>query len=996
MSKTTHEKLRLLLFFLVFGLSPTLLFAQRVITGRVLDARNLPLEAATVSDPSTNRATITGRDGGFRIEVPANTRVLQVSYAGYLTQRVNLTGNEVNVQLAEDNARLSEVVVTGLASSIKRSNSANSVGTLSSKELTGITRPPTLDGAISGKVAGVQVNASSGAPGGGLSMRLRGVSTVIGSSEPLYVIDGVIVNNDQFPTGAGTGAFNGATSANAGTQDQAPNRIADINPLDVETINILKGPSAAAIYGTRANAGVVVITTKRGRQGRTTVSISQDVGIAQAQRFLGSSDWSLAKIQKYGGAYGMSVADATAAFNAAGGRTWDYEKIIFGNNRFISNTNLNISGGNERTRFYISGTLQDEDGLMAKTYFKRSSIRANLDHRLSDWLDMKFSSNYTYNRTSRGFTGNDNNGVSILYSLGYIPNFLDIQRRPDGSYPATPPTDQNPFEIIDRAENHETTNRFLNSGELTARLLRKERYGLRLILKGGVDYFLSEPRTYVPEDVRYQSQRANPGASRFTFNKSFYRYAQSSLVFDATVASNLQLTTTATYLLDNQNREVSWIQGTGLLPGQRNPSTAQVRLTESFVQPEKVRAFDLSQDFNWGDKVIGRIGIRGDKSTLAGLNFDKTYYFPRGSLAVNLTNFEFWKNTFITQLKPRIAYGEASGFPIFTGVYSPLLGINYGSLLGATSPTTLGQAALDPERSSELEYGLDISVWNNRVTFEATQYIKKTKDFLFSYPLAPSTGVTQINVYPVGDLENRGTELGLNVQAVQGRSFNWNTGLQWWKNETEVTRLIVPAQFVPGSGFGAYGRKRLQLGTSPTAWWGFDEANNLIQYKDYQPDFQLSWSNNIRFLNNFEFSALLHMSEGNHNSTLTRLLKDEGGTTHDWSEPGKSDVIGKERQATVIQNFVLDASYIRLREAALYYSLPKTVLNRAFRAKVEGIRLGISGQNIFTITDYYGYDPESSNFVTSAVGGGGALVGGVDLGPYPAVRRLFFHINVTF
>ena len=440
--------------------------------------------------------------------------------------------------------------------------------------------------------------------------------------------------------------------------------------------------------------------------------------MAKAQRLLGSSNWTLDKINKYAapsgvsGAYGIPLATAIAAFNAAGGRTWDHEKIIFGSTRFISNTNLNISGGNDRTKFYIAGSLGDEDGLLANTYFKRSSLRVNLDHKLWSWLDLKMSSGYTYNRTSRGFTGNDNNGVSILYNLGYIPNYFDIQRRPDGTYPGLPLTDQNPYEIIDRAENIETTNRFLNSGELTANILRKEKIGLRLVMRGGVDYMLSEPRAYVPEDVQYQARRAQPGASRYSFNKSFYRYAQSSLVFNINVWKNLDLTTTATYLLDNQNREISWIQGTGLLPGQRNPSTAQVRLTESLVQPEKVRAYDLSQDFNWDDKVIGRVGIRADQSTLAGLNFDKRYYFPRGALAVNVTNFGFWKPGFITQLKPRIAYGEASGFPLFSGTYSQLLGVNYGGLLGSTSPTSLGLAALVPERAKELEYGLDVSFWN--------------------------------------------------------------------------------------------------------------------------------------------------------------------------------------------------------------------------------------------------------------------------------------------
>jgi TonB-linked SusC/RagA family outer membrane protein len=988
------KQLQLILYGLLL---PAVLLAQSTVTGKVTDAAGNALAGASVSAKSTNSIVQTDQNGVFSIKVSGSNPKITISFIGFASKTVAATDN-VTVALEEDVTKMSEVVITGLASSIKRSNSANSVATLNSKELTGITRPPTLDGAISGKVAGAQVNASNGAPGGGFSMRLRGVSSVIGSSEPLLVVDGVIVNNDQFPTGAGTGAFNGATGAAAGTQDQAPNRIADINPADIENINILKGPSAAAMYGSRANAGVIIITTKRGKLGKTSINFSQDFGIAQAQRLLGSSNWTPAKITEYGGAYGMSPAAANAALTAANGKTWDYEEIIFGENRPIINTNINISGGNEKTRFYVSGSMQREDGLMKNTYFRRNSFRLNLDHKLTKWLDFKLSSGYTYNKTSRGFTGNDNNGVSILYSLAYIPNFLDLQRRADGTYPATPPTGQNPFQVIDKGENIETTNRFINSGEFTASILKKEKVSLKFLTKGGVDYVLSEPRAYMPEDVQYQSQRANPGASRYSFNKGFNRYIQSSLIFNINVWKNLDLTTSASLFDDNVTREVSWIQGTGLLPGQRNPSTAQVRLTESFVQYERVRAFDLSEDFNWDDKVVGRIGVRADQSTLSGLNYDKLYYFPRGAVAVNLTNFGFWKNKFITQLKPRIAYGETSGFPIFSGVYSPLLGVNYGGSLGAASPTTLGLSALNPERASELEYGVDVSVWENRISLEATFYKKKIKDFLFPYALAPSSGVTQYNVYPVGDLENKGIELSLNAQVIRNKNINWSTGIQWWKNETEVTRLIVPPAFVAGSGFGAYGRKRLQLGQSPTAWWGNDATGALIPYKNYQPDFQMSWSNNVRFLKNFEFSMLLHVSEGNYNSTLTRLTKDEGGTTLDWSDPAKSGTgtIGVERQNTIISNFVLDASYIRLREAALYYSLPKNVLTKAFKGHVENIRFGISGQNLFTITDYYGYDPESSNFVTSAVGGGGALTGGVDLGPYPAVRRLFFHINVSF
>lgn len=980
---------------ILFGLVlPLLSAAQQQVKGRVTDETGAPLAGATVTVKGTKIVAQTDVNGNFSLNVPANYSKLEISYVGFSAQTITAGAGETIVALKEDDTNLNEVVVTGLASSIKRSNAANSVARIGAKELTGSTRPPTIDGAMSGKVAGAQITANTGAPGGGLSIRLRGVSTVAGSSEPLYVIDGVIVSNDQFATGAGTRAFNGATGLNAGSQDQAPNRISDINPADIESIEVLKGPSASAIYGSRAGAGVIVITTKRGKSGKSRINISQDLGFSKASKLLGSSDWSPEKIAQYGGIYGgISEEEALELYNAAGGKTWDYEKMIWGNTGFISNTNLNISGGNDRTKFYIAGSFQDETGIQKKTGFTRKSFRVNVDHKYNDFIDFKVSSSFINSNSSRSFTGNDNNGVSLSYSIAYIPNFLDIARRPDGSYPTIPGRNQNPMEIVDRAENKEKTNRFLNSGELNIALLKREKTTLKLAFRGGVDYLLSEPTTYVPEDLQFMADVANKGAIRLTNNKALYTYMQAGLNFSTNVGNNIDLTTGLVFLRDDQKTDQSFIQGEGLLPGQRNPSTALVKLTDNNQTRSSVVAFDASQEVNWDDKVIGRVGLRADKSTLAGLNFDKYYYYPRAALAVNIANFGFWKSGIVNQVKPRVAYGEASGFPSIDAVYSNLLGVTYGGSLGSVPPTLLGLSALDPERAREIEVGLDLGFFNNKISLEATWYNKKVVDFLFPFTLSPGSGVTSFKLYPVGDIVNKGIEIGLNAQIVKNRNVEWSSGVQFWTNKSEVTRLTIPPSFVAGSGFGAFGRKRIQLGKSPTAWWGFDEDGNLIDHKDYQPDFQLSWNNNLRFAKNLEFNMLWHTSQGGHNSSLTRLLKDEGGTTHDWSTVGKSgEPLGVERQDGVIYNYIFDASYIRLREAGLYYSLPSSIIKGSFREHVQNIRIGFSAQNLVTITNYYGYDPEVSNFNTGNAGG--ALTGGVDLSPFPMAKRFFFHLNI--
>ena len=468
---------------------------------------------------------------------------------------------------------------------------------------------------------------------------------------------------------------------------------------------------------------------------------------------------------------------------------------------------------------------------------------------------------------------------------------------------------------------------------------------------------------------------------------------QAGLNFNTTVGNNVELTTGLVFLRDDQRTDQSFIQGEGLLPAQRNPSIAQRVTSGNIINRSSVVAFDASQELNWDDKIIGRVGVRADKSTLSGLNFDKYYYYPRAAVAVNVANFGFWNSNIITQVKPRAAYGEASGFPSFDAVYSNLVGVNYGGELGSIPPTLLGLSALDPERAQEIEFGLDLGFLQNRITLEATWYSKKVKDFLYPYTLAPGTGVTSIKLFPVGDLVNKGIEIGLNAQIIKRANFDWSSSVQFWNNRTEVTRLAIPHSYVASSGFGTYGRKRIALGTSPTAWWGLDTAGNTVRYKDYQPDFQLSWNNNIRFAKNFDFNMLWHTSQGGYNASLTRLLKDEGGTTKDWSTIGKSgDPVGIERQGSEITNFVFDASYIRLRELGLYYTVPAKFLESGFGKVVQSVRLGFSAQNLVTITDYYGYDPEVSNFNTGNAGG--ALTGGVDLAPFPLAKRYFFHLNI--
>ncbi|TAD95713.1 MAG: SusC/RagA family TonB-linked outer membrane protein [Bacteroidetes bacterium] len=983
----------------------------QTISGKVSSATEDALPGVNVVIKGTNVGTTTDLDGNYKINAGANAKTLVFSFVGFLSKEVEIGGqSSIDVKLDEDAKQLDEVVVTGLASSIKRSNLANSVSSISAEELIGTTRPATLDGALSGKIIGANITQNSGAPGGGMSIKLRGISSINGTSEPLYIIDGVIVSNAQFQNGAGTNAFSGATGQQTGTQDQTTNRMSDINPADIENIEILKGPSAAAIYGTRANAGVIIITTKRGKAGKTKVSFGQDFGASQAIKLLGAEDWSEAKIKQYGGIYNVGVDEALEMFKAANGKTYDYEKEVYGNTGLISNSRISISGGNEKTKFFLSGSITDETGIQKKTGFGRRSIRANVDHKLTSFMDIKVSSSYMNSNNQRSFSGNDNNGVSMGYSLAYIPNFMNLYPNEKGVFPRANIAN-NPLQIVEKAENNEKTNRFLQSVSSDIYFFQKEKSFLKLAVTGGIDFLLTENEVYMPDDLQFQQQRANPGASRYTKNKSLNTYIQGFLTYNYKLG-RLDLNTQVGAVRLTTDRDLSFINGEGLPAGQRNPNNATVRTFDQKFERWQDVGLVAQQDFNFEDKIVGTVGLRYDKSSLNGDN-KKWFMFPRASLAINIAKFDFWKISQINQFKLRAAYGQTGGVPNFGNTFTSMISGIVGGRLGLISPTTSGNGGIEPETARELEFGADLGFFNNKVNVEFTYYDKSVFNLINPYTLAPSTGLTQINAFPVGDLQNTGIELGITVAAVQTANFTWNTSLNYWFNRSKVTRLIIPNTFV-GSGFGTWGRNRLVEGESPTAWYGSPNVpttvdgvttNQPTKYGDAQPRYQLSWSNNIKFLKNFDFSFLLHTSQGGNNSSLNYTLKDEGGTTHDWSTPSTEvdaagNILPMGRTARSFQglstspsttaNAIYDASYIRLREVALYYSIPRENLNKLFKNAVDNVRIGFSANNLLTFTNYYGYDPEASNFGNQSVGAG------VDLLSFPNTKRYFFHISVDF
>ncbi|HEY0898839.1 MAG TPA: carboxypeptidase-like regulatory domain-containing protein, partial [Sphingobacteriaceae bacterium] len=404
----------LIILVIVVALLPFAGHAQITVTGTVTDAETKEaLPGVSVKVKGSTTGTATNEDGRFTLTNVGENATLVFTYIGFATRELPAAAS-MNVSLVEDYAKLEEVVVTGLATTVKRSNLANAVSTISAKELTGTAVPHTVEGALNGKLTGANIVQASGAPGGGISVRLRGLTSVNSSTQPLYVVDGVFVDNSSISSGLNSVTIASRGSGSTSNQDNPSSRIADINPDDIESIEVLKGASAAAIYGALASSGVVIITTRRGAEGKTKISINQDVGFSKASKLLGVDDWNEDKIQGFfqtrdaaGNVTNQPAVDVQKELYRqalAEGRIIDYEKEMYGNSGFLSNTTVSVSGGTEKTKFYVSGLYQDEGGIIKNTGYTKSSFRTNLDHKISNRFNVSLSANYINSSTNRGLT----------------------------------------------------------------------------------------------------------------------------------------------------------------------------------------------------------------------------------------------------------------------------------------------------------------------------------------------------------------------------------------------------------------------------------------------------------------------------------------------------------------------------------------------------------------------------------------------------------------
>ena len=963
--------------------------AQQRLTGRVTAAgTGEPLANTSISVPGTQLGTYTGDDGRYTLTLPEGSTQLVARRIGYKRALLRLTTGQTTVDftLEKDVLQLDRQVITGVATSVASQNAANDIASVTADE---ITRVPTasIENTLAGRAAGVQVVSNSGAPGGGNQIRIRGVSSVFGSATPLYVVDGVLVSDVTIQTGLNAlSAASAAAGSNSGNQDNGTNRIADLNPNDIENIEVLKGASASAIYGSRGTNGVIVITTKQGSSGQSRITTTQRLGTYQLGHRIGEKRFTIDEAIDYGEGAGMTEAEVRANYAACNGFC-DYEKQLFGETPLAYESVVTASGGTGNTRYFASGMDHNDGGIMKNTGYRKQSVRLNLNQLLGSKVTFGLTTNLVRSMTRRGYTQNDNVNGTPYFVIGSTPSFFDL-RPQNGEYPRNPfvPGGSNPFQTRDLVLTPSENLRFITGGDLGWTAFTSDRQSLQFRANAGYDRVNQTDNIIARSDIYWESADGLPGTVTYqaatnqllTLNASgVHTWTPASNAYKATTSAGIQRTETDFRSANTVARNVPF--------GSTQPGTGTVN--QVFGLRTEIRDFAayVSEEFlTWSERLALTGAVRAERSTVNG-DANKYYAYPKASASLRLPGMP----SFIDELKIRTAFGQAGNQPTFFDRFQPTIAGAYAGLITFGMPTVLGKSNIRPEVTTEVEGGFDAAVLSNRASVNFTLYQRTTKDVILRITQGPSVGFLT-DVVNGGQFRNRGVETGLTMTPIEGRSLSWISRTTFSKNIGIVQSLpsVVPATgFQLPNNFGAgYGVGLLQVGKRVTQIAAnVPGSATLATVGDQEPDFRMGFSNELSF-RGLRLTSLLDWQKGGDMVNITQNVYDAVGLAPDVPDGG-ADRFNRNNDGEPV--YVQDAGFVKLREVSLAYALPDAWTQRVLRGGRQA-SLQLSGRNLKTWTKYWGVDPEASNF------GNQPAFRAIDLAPFPPSRSFFFGIDVSF
>ncbi|MEX0314051.1 MAG: SusC/RagA family TonB-linked outer membrane protein [Allomuricauda sp.] len=963
------------------------------VSGNVTDELGDPLPGVTVQIKGTNQGVITDFSGNYvlRVDTEPGDYVLVFRSLGFTTQEVTVTfGNQMeienNVIMATDILGLDQVVITGVGALTAKKQIGN---TISSVEGTEIAESGAVDisGALSGKLAGIQVSQNSGDPAGGISVRLRSASTVNGSSDPLYIIDGVIVNNNS------TDVLD-VTSV-------VQNRLSDINPQDIDRVEVIKGAAAAAIYGSRASNGVVQIFTKKGRSGKPviTVSTSVNMNFLRKKRDFNQEplDWTSSDI---------TILDTEPVTR------YDYQDMVFQNSMGTDNY-VSISGGTENTDYFASVSYLKNEGIMKSTDYEREGGRIRINQKFNDWASasagMYFSSSHSNDVPNGGY------GFGVLQTILFTNNRINPAPDENGNYPQMT-FYPNILEYIETFDFQQENNRTISDLQINL----SPTNDLKINYTLGYDNAESRGTRYVPIGTTTVPLGS---ASTSTISTKLFN-SDLNATFDKMINQNLKSTTTAGFSWQADENVRRSISGTGLALGVRTTDGAASITTNAIRQKRTFWGGFLQQTFGYDNKLFLTGAIRLDGSSVFGED-ERNQFYPKASASYLISEEDFWIDNLgdlFNSFKLRAAWGQAGNLTAI-GPFDRLSNYNAISIDGSSgliAPTQLGNPDLKPERQTELEFGIDMALFDNRLGLELTYYTQDIEDLLLSRTLSPSTGAG-IRVENIGTMTNKGFEAMITATPVQTNNFSWSITGTYSSNRNEVNNIAGEQFGIGNFGFsvakngqplgvfyqGFYARNPdgsllLTPGGLPQREKGSVDANgNPVPERDASgqpsganlskvigdpnPDFIASLINELTY-KDFSFRMQFDAVQGvDILSWDQRMFYRFGGGPATASELRGEQVRGTgSANFGIAESYIEDGSYIKLREVSLGY-----LLREPFKG-VDSFKFFLTGRNLLSIDNFSSYDPEV-NIDAQSNGSRGGVMG---LIPIPGVIKV--GVTATF
>ena len=1007
-------KLLLLSFVLVLSVQNTI--AQQIdVAGKVADTTGDPLPGVSIVIKGTTSGTVTDFDGNYTFNGLASDATLIFSFVGMKSQEVLVNGQTViNITMEADAIGLEEVVAVGYGTQ-KKSDITGSVASVKAETLEKlpVTR---VDQALQGQLSGVSVQSTTAEPNAKISIRIRGANSINGGNDPLVVIDG----------------FQGGS-------------LNTLNPSDIKSIEVLKDASATAIYGSRGANGVILVTTKSGKKGKTKFTYNSSFSLSQLRKkldLLGAGDYAeTVNAQRLANSFDPIFSESEITeFRRTGGTDWQDE--IF-RDAFAHNHTLSASGGGDNISYYISGNLVDQEGILLNTGYKRYSLLSNISTNLSKKIKLNLNLSMQREEDNPAALNSfvpGNGGSPVFSAMVFAPTKAVLDENgnytlPGGGY--GPPTNQNPVSLA----NEPIRDFIKNTSNINAAFEYNILEGLVLNISGGYRISDFENSVYLNAKPTAQlgTEEANiaNGRSLTLQNTNMLTYTRDF--------SGHKLILTAVQEQQYERINNNWAGTIGILTDAvsynnlgvgNSPQIPQSNLTERSLLSYMGRI-----NYTYLSKYLITLTARADASSVFGKD-NKWGYFPSAAIGWNVTEESFMENVrnTISQLKLRVSYGVVGNQAIQP--YQSLALLNTGSPypVNGTDLSTgvalggIANSDLKWEKTAQLNIGADIKFLEGRIEVIADYYEKTTSDLLLAVPLPQASGGNAQVLRNIGEVENKGVELYIGGKPVDGK-FSWETGITFGKNNNKVLSLRGDEEEYPLGGAGLPGFDNtlwLKVGEPMGLFkgliyegvWKSSESAEAAKYgafpgapkfKDQnddfeingedevimgnaQPDFTYGWNNTFAY-GGFDLNVFIQGVYGNDIYNLGRVRTERTSGDSDatsalilnrWTTQNENTDVPSFEGSTAFpqistSRWLEDGSYLRIKNISLGYTIPKKVLDKL---NIGSARISFSGTNLFTFTDYSGFEPEASTGVDTRLG--------IDLATYPSQKIYTFGLDIEF